>query len=105
MIKNPIQAVTNKLQYRAIGIVKGVYKPHDIDQLNRGYITDDEGKILDAVVLGKALTLIKNHINLSNRLRHFGLDYNGKLFIDSKNHFYISMDHDGLYKVKFENFR
>ena len=27
MIKNPIQEVTNKLQYRAIGIVKGIYKP------------------------------------------------------------------------------
>jgi len=49
--------------------------------------------------------IISEKINLSNRLRHFGLDYNGKLFIDSKNHFHISMDHDGLYKVKFENFR
>ena len=29
MIKNPIQEVTNKLQYRAIGIVNGIYNPHD----------------------------------------------------------------------------
>ena len=64
MIKNPIQEVTNKLQYRAIGIVKGVYKPHNLDQLNRGVLIDNEGKILETVVLGKALSLIKKHINL-----------------------------------------
>ena len=47
MIKNPIQEVTNKLQYRAIGIVKGIYKPNNIDQLNRGTLIDKEGKIHD----------------------------------------------------------
>ena len=64
MIKNPIQEVTNKLQYRAIGIVWGIYKPIDIDQLNRGTLIDDEGKIIDTVILGKALSLIKKYINL-----------------------------------------
>ena len=64
MIKNPIQEVTNKLQYRAIGIVKGIYKPNNKDQLNRGTLTDTEGKIIDTVILGKALSLIKRHINL-----------------------------------------
>ena len=60
MIKNPIQKVTNKLQYRAIGIVKGIYKPNNIDQLNRGTLIDKEGKILETVILGKAIALIKN---------------------------------------------
>ena len=64
MIKNPIQEVTNKLQYRAIGIVKGIYKPNNIDQLNRGTLIDKEGKIIDTVILGKALSLIKKYINL-----------------------------------------
>ncbi len=64
MIKNPIQEVTNKLQYRAIGIVRGIYKPNNKDQLNRGTLTDTEGKIIDTVVLGKTLTLIKKYINL-----------------------------------------
>ena len=64
MIKNPIQEVTNKLQYRAIGIVKGIYKPKNKDQLNRGTLTDTEGKIIDTVILGKALSLIKKYINL-----------------------------------------
>ena len=64
MIKNPIQEVTNKLQYRAIGIVKGIYKPNNIDQLNRGTLTDKDGKIIDTVILGKALSLIRKYINL-----------------------------------------
>ena len=64
MIKNPIQEVTNKLQYRAIGIVNGVYKPHNVDQLNRGKLTDEEGNFLETVILGKALSLIKKHIIL-----------------------------------------
>ena len=64
MIKNPIQEVTHKLQYRAIGIVKGIYKPNDLNQFNRGTITSDDGKGIDTVILGKALSLIKKHINL-----------------------------------------
>ena len=64
MIKNPIQKVTNKLQYRAIGIVNGVYNPHDKDQLNRGTLIDKEGQKIETVVLGKALSLIKKYIDL-----------------------------------------
>ena len=64
MIKNPIQEVTNKLQYRAIGIVNGIYNPYAENQLNRGTLTDNEGKEIETVVLGKALSLIKKHINL-----------------------------------------
>ena len=64
MIKNPIQEVTNKLQYRAIGIVKGIYKPSNIDKLNRGTLTDEKGKTIETVILGKALALIKKYINL-----------------------------------------
>ena len=64
MIKNPIQEVTNKLQYRAIGIVRGIYKPNNKDQLNRGTLTDKDGKMIDTVILGKALSLIKKYIDL-----------------------------------------
>ena len=73
MIKNPIQEVTNKLQYRAIGIVRGIYKPNEIDQLNRGKLIDNEGKIIDTVILGKALSLIKKYINLKKD--HFWIVY------------------------------
>ena len=63
MTKSPIQKVTEKLQYRAIGIVKGVYNPQNIDQINRGTITDEKGEKIEAVVLGKALSLIKKYID------------------------------------------
>ena len=44
MIKSPIPKVTNKLQYRAIGIINGTYKPSDSNQLNRGVLVDKKGK-------------------------------------------------------------
>ena len=65
MIKNPIPEVTNKMQYRAIGIVNAIYNPHDNDKLNRGTLIDNQGKKIEAVVLGKALSLIRKHINLN----------------------------------------
>ncbi|MBO8220563.1 hypothetical protein [Prochlorococcus marinus] len=64
MLKNPIPQVTNQLQYRAIGIVNGKFIPHDIEQLNRGLLIDDEGEKIETVVLGKALSLLKKHIDL-----------------------------------------
>jgi hypothetical protein len=64
MLKNPIPKVTNQLQYRAIGIVKGKFIPHNIEQLNRGFLTDDNGETIETVVLGKALSLLKKHIDL-----------------------------------------
>ena len=64
MLKNPIPKVTNKLQYRAIGIVNGKFIPHDIEHLNRGFLTDNNGEKMETVVLGKALSLLKKHIDL-----------------------------------------
>ena len=65
MIKNPIPQVTDPLQYRAIGIVNGKFTPHDSEQLNKGLITDNEGEKIETVVLGKALSLLKKHIDLN----------------------------------------
>ena len=64
MLKNPIPKVTNKLQYRAIGIINGKFTPSDNNQLNRGYLTDSKGEKIETVVLGRALSLLKKHINL-----------------------------------------
>ena len=64
MLKNPIPKVTDPLQYRAIGIVNGKFTPHDSGQLNKGLITDNEGEKIETVVLGKALSLLKKHIDL-----------------------------------------
>ncbi|MBO8229691.1 hypothetical protein CU313_02655 [Prochlorococcus marinus str. MU1404] len=64
MLKNPIPKVTNKMQYRAIGIVYGKFIPNDSERLNRGYLTDDKGEKIETVLLGKALSLIKKYIDL-----------------------------------------
>ena len=64
MLKNPIPQVTNKLQYRAIGIINGKFTPHDGKQLNRGFLIDNKGEKIETVILGKALSLLKKHIDL-----------------------------------------
>ena len=64
MLKNPIPEVTDPLQYRAIGIVNGKFTPHDSEQLNRGFLIDNKGEKIETVILGKALSLLKKHIDL-----------------------------------------
>ena len=63
MLKSPIPEVTNKLQYRAIGIVHGKFIPISSEILNRGFLVDDKGEKIETVVLGKALSLLKKHID------------------------------------------
>ena len=64
MLKNPIPKVTNQLQYRAIGIINGKFVPNDSEKLNRGHLIDAKGEKVETVVLGKALSLLKKHIDL-----------------------------------------
>ena len=66
MTDNPIQKVSNELQYRAIGIVNGIYKPLNNENINKGQIVDKNGNMLDTVVLGKTIPLIKKYIDLNN---------------------------------------
>ena len=65
MLKNPIPKVTNQLQYRAIGIINGKFVPHSSEQINRGFLFDNKGEKIETVVLGKALSLFKKHIDLN----------------------------------------
>ena len=64
MREHPIAPVTEPTQYRAIGVVRGVYVPTDAEQLTRGIIRTAEGAELEAVVLGRLLTLMRRHLNL-----------------------------------------
>ena len=64
MLKNPIPKVTNQLQHRAIGIINGKIIPHVSEQLNRGFLIDNKGEKIETVILGKALPLLKKHIDL-----------------------------------------
>ena len=65
MLKNPIPKVTNQLQYRAIGIINGKFTPNGSKDLNRGFLTDNKGEKIETVILGKALSLLKKHIDLN----------------------------------------
>ena len=64
MRHHPISPVTEPMQYRAIGVVRGVYVPSDPEQLTRGLIRTDDGVEIEAVVLGRLLTLMRRHLNL-----------------------------------------
>ena len=65
MLKNPIPKVTNQLQHRAIGIINGKFTPLSNEQLNRGFLIDNKDEKIETVVLGKALSLLKKHIDLN----------------------------------------
>ena len=73
MLKNPIPKVTNQLQQRAIGIINGKFTPHGSEQLNRGFLIDNKGEKIETVVLGKALSLLKKHIDLKKS--HYWIVY------------------------------
>jgi len=64
MLKNPIPKVTDKFQFRAIGIIYAQFTPNDAEQLNRGFLIDGKGEKIETVVLGKALSLLKKFIDL-----------------------------------------
>ncbi|CAK6688774.1 hypothetical protein [Synechococcus sp. CBW1107] len=64
MRQHPISPVTEPLQYRAIGVVRGQYVPSDPEQLTRGLIRTDDGTEIDAVVLGRVLSLVRRHLDL-----------------------------------------
>jgi hypothetical protein len=64
MRQHPIPPVTEPLQYRAIGVVRGTYVPTDADQPTRGAIHTADGSTIEAVVLGRLLTLMRRHLDL-----------------------------------------
>lgn len=65
MRQHPISPVTEPMQYRAIGVVRGTYLPDDPEQLTRGSIAVEDGSRIEAVVLGRVLTLMRRHLDLT----------------------------------------
>ena len=59
----PISAPSERMQYRAIGMLKGKYIASE-EQFNRGDIAVADGTLVDAVLLGRVTSLIKKHIDL-----------------------------------------
>ena len=65
MRQHPISPVTEPMQYRAIGVVRGTYVPTDAEQLTRGVLRCEDGTEIEAVVLGRLLTLMRRHLDLA----------------------------------------
>jgi hypothetical protein len=51
------------MQYRAIGLVRGKYMPSE-EQFTRGFILTDDEVLIDSVLLGRVMSLVKKHISL-----------------------------------------
>lgn len=62
--QQPIPAPSEPMQYRAIGLVRGRYEPSD-EQFTRGNMTTTDGTLVEAVLLGRVMSLVKNHLDLT----------------------------------------
>ena len=52
------------LQYRAIGVIQGIYQPLS-HTLTKGTMTTSEGEEFETVLLARAISAVKNHIDLT----------------------------------------
>lgn len=59
----PIPPASEPMQYRAIGLIRGKYMPSE-EQFTRGNLLTDDGTEVDAVLLGRVMSLVKKHIEL-----------------------------------------
>lgn len=61
--QQPIPPPSEPLQYRAIGLVRGRYAASS-EQFTQGSLITDDGAKLNAVLLGRIMSLVKNHLDL-----------------------------------------
>ncbi|MDB9446544.1 hypothetical protein [Anabaena sp. CS-542/02] len=59
----PIPPPSETMQYRAIGLVRGRYLASS-EQFTQGTLTTTDGVQLNAVLLGRIMSLVKNHLDL-----------------------------------------
>ncbi len=60
----PIPPPSEPKQYRAIGLVRGRYVATE-EQFTRGEMTTSDGTAVEAVLLGRVMSLVKNHLDLN----------------------------------------
>lgn len=63
LVQRPIPAPSEPMQYRAIGLVRGTYTPSE-EQFTRGNMKTEDGTDVEAVLLGRVMSLVKNHLAL-----------------------------------------
>ncbi len=61
--QQPIPPPSEPLQYRAIGLVRGRYSA-STEQFTQGTLVATEGTELNAVLLGRVMSLVRNHLDL-----------------------------------------
>ncbi len=61
--QHPIPPPSEPMQYRAIGLVRGRYIASQ-EQFTQGVMQTADGTLLDAVLLGRIMSLVKNHLDL-----------------------------------------
>lgn len=64
--QQPIPPPSEPRQYRAIGLVRGQYMPSQ-EQLTRGTLLAADGTLIDAVLLGRVMSLVKNHLDINQQ--------------------------------------
>jgi hypothetical protein len=62
--QGPFPAPSEPLQYRAIGIVRGRYEPSE-ERITQGKLHTSDGVTIDAVLLGRVLSLVRKHLDLA----------------------------------------
>lgn len=62
--QQPIPPPSEPMQYRAIGLVRGQYMP-SAEQFTQGTLLAADHTLIDAVLLGRIMSLVKNHLSLS----------------------------------------
>lgn len=60
----PISPPSEPMQYRAIGLIRGVYIPEE-ESFNRGRLETEDGTAIDTVLLGRITSLVKKHLDLA----------------------------------------
>ncbi|UBF27967.1 hypothetical protein K9N68_08755 [Kovacikia minuta CCNUW1] len=61
--QQPIPPPSEPKQYRAIGLVRGRYAPSE-EQFTRGTMVTADGAEIEAVLLGRVMSLVRNHLDL-----------------------------------------
>ncbi|HIK06034.1 MAG TPA: hypothetical protein IGS40_15180 [Trichormus sp. M33_DOE_039] len=61
--QQPIPPPSEPMQYRAIGLVRGRYQASD-EHFTQGVLVTPDGVELNAVLLGRIMSLVKNHLDL-----------------------------------------
>ncbi|NJM72440.1 MAG: hypothetical protein HC862_21000 [Scytonema sp. RU_4_4] len=62
--QQPIPPPSEPMQYRAIGLVRGRYVATTSEQFTQGSMVTTDGAQLEAVLLGRMMSLVKNHLDL-----------------------------------------